>query len=249
MKNKEYFWKQIGFVPEGVGYGLFSYAHFLLIGMIAILSIAIIYIYGISTPETRALIRLMIAGALILLEIIKYSTIVLTHGDLKNYLPLEICSLAGYLIIIDSLQNGTSFTTEMLLIVFLPAAIMALVYPTTVVLPFHNIFTYHQFLYHGLIVAYVLSRFTAGEISLEYKGVWLSILSTLLIAMIILVIDKKFDKNFMFLVHDENNAMLKRITKVFGSGTRYTIGLILFCIFGIHCFYLIFKVLELLFQH
>jgi uncharacterized membrane protein YwaF len=247
VKNKEYFWKQLNHVPEGVGYGHFSSAHFLLLGITLALSLVVAYIYRISTAEVRSVIRIAIAGTLLLSEIIKYSAIVITHGDLRNYLPLEVCSLAGYLMTVDSLQKGTTFITEMLLIIFLPAAFMALIYPTTVYLPLHNFFTYHQFLFHGLIVAYVLSRFFAGEIPMDYKGVWLSILTMVLIALFILMIDKKFNKNFMFLIHDEKNTMLMKITKICGSGVRYTVGLILFCILGTNISYLIFKVLERIF--
>ena len=247
MKNRDYFFKQLGYVPEGIGYGHFSSGHFILLGITVISSLFTVYFYNIASAEVRSSIRIILAATLFISEVVKYSTIIITHGDLKNYLPLEICSLAGYLIVVDSLLKETTFISEMLLIVFLPAAIMALIYPTTVYLPLHNFFTYHQFLFHGLIVAYVLSRFFAGEIPMDYKGVWLSIVTVFLIAMIILLIDKKFNKNFMFLIHDEKNTMLMKITKLCGSGTRYTIGLILFCIFGIHVSYFIFKLLKLLF--
>ncbi|MBQ1448322.1 MAG: YwaF family protein, partial [Erysipelotrichaceae bacterium] len=167
--------------------------------------------------------------------------------DLKNYLPLEVCSMAGYLIIIDCLLKENAFTSKMLLLIFLPPAIMALVYPTSVDLPLHNIFTYHQYLFHGIIVSYVLSRFLAREITLDFKGLWFCILVFFVIAMTILCIDKTFNKNFMFLAHDENNAMLKRITSFCGSGIRYTLGLSIFFVLGLNVCYLVFKLLEMLF--
>ena len=193
------------------------------------------------------MIRTILAITLLLTDVIKYSVIIITHGDLWNYLPLEICSLAEYYILFDSLQKANTFVTEMLLIVFLPAAIMALIFPTTVTLPLCNFFTWHQFAYHGLIVAYVLARFFAGEISMTYKGVWLSILTTFIIAMIVYVIDRKNNTNFMFMIHDQDNAMLKKITSVCGTGTRYTAGLIFTCIIGIHVSYFLFKILEMIF--
>ena len=247
MRDRKYFWNQLNTVPDDVGYGHFSSGHFLLLGITVFLSLAVVFIYRSASLEARSFIRIVIAGTLFLSEIIKYSAIAITHGDLKNYLPLEICSIAGYLIIADSLQQGTTFISQMLLIAFLPGAIMALIYPTTVYLPLHNFFTYHQFLYHGLIVTYVLSRFFAGEIPMQYKGVWLSILTVFMIAMVIYAIDKRFNKNFMFLMHDEKNTMLMNITKLCGSGGRYTIGLITLCVIFIHIFYLIFKILEMIF--
>jgi hypothetical integral membrane protein (TIGR02206 family) len=247
VRDKENFFKQIGSVPEGIGYGQFSLSHMIILGITLILSVAVIFVYKASTPETRSMIRILIAVALLLTDVIKYSIIIITHGDLKNYLPLEICSLAEYCILFDSLQKTNTFVTEMLLIVFLPAAIMALIFPTTITLPLCNFFTIHQFAYHGLIVAYVLSRFFAGEINMSYKGVWLSILTTFIIAMIVYVIDRKNNTNFMFLIHDEKNAMLQKISGLCGEGVRYTAGLIFTCIIGIHISYFLFKILEMIF--
>ena len=247
MRNRKYFWNQQGTVPEGVGYGHFSSAHFLLMGITIVLSVAVVYIYKISSAEVRSVMRIVIAATLLLSDIVKYSVIAIMHGDILSYLPLEICSMAGYLIVINSLQKGMTFVSEMLLIVFLPAAIMALAYPTTIYLPLHNFFTYHQFLYHGLIVAYVSSRFVAGEIPMDYKGVWLSILTVFLIAMVILMIDKRFNKNFMFLMSDSKNTMLMKITKLCGTGIRYRAGLVFFSVLGINGFYLIFKILKMIF--
>ena len=247
MKYREYFWKQKAFVPKGIGYGQFSTVHLILIGITVIFTVAVSYVYNTSSAEVRSIIRIALAVALIITEIAKYSVIIIGHGDLKNYLPLEICSVAGYCMIIDSLMKGTSFITEMLLILFLPAAIMALIYPTSVDLPAINFFTIHQFIYHALIVAYVTARFSAGEIVMNYKGVWLSILTIFIIGMIVYLIDRIFHKNFMFLIHDERNAMLKKITAFCGKGFGYTAGLVTFCIIVIHIFYFLFKLLETIF--
>jgi hypothetical protein len=50
----------------------------------------------------------------------------------------------------------------------------------------------------------------------------------------------------MFLVYNENNPLLKKISDTCGDGFRYTLGLICFAIFAVHIFYGIFKLLEIL---
>jgi uncharacterized membrane protein YwaF len=124
----------------------------------------------------------------------------------------------------------------MLLTMFLPAAIMAILVPTTSTLPAINFYTIHQFLYHGLIIAYVMTRFLYGEIPLSYPGVWKSILQIIMLATVIYIIDTVFNKNFMFLRDTYDNALLNVIWKITGGGIHYTGGLVCFCIIMIHVF-------------
>ena len=134
----------------------------------------------------------------------------------------------------------------MLLTLFLPAAVMAILFPTTSDLPVFNFYVIHQFLYHDLIIAYILARFLNREIPLTYPGVWKSIAIILLLAAVIYLIDVRFDKSFMFLRDTYGNPLLQMIENTNGSGIRYTAGLVIFCIFMIHVFYALFTLISLL---
>ena len=58
--------------------------------------------------------------------------------------------------------------------------------------------------------------------------------------------DRIFNRNFMFLVYHENNAMLKKISDTCGDGFRYTLGLVCVAVIAVHIFYGVFKLLEIL---
>ena len=246
MKINDYFWTQRENIPKGLGYNQFSIKHIMMLIGTAIFACIVSYIYINSNSNIKSLIRISIAVTLMLIEVLKLLVIHFNNGDVVNYIPIEICSFAAYCIVVDAFSQDITFLKEMLLIVFLPAAIMALIYPTTISLPVFNFYTIHQFLFHGLIVTYVTMLFVSKEIVINYAGVWKSILTILCISGVVYIIDRSFNRNYMFLMHDEGSSMLKIIYEKSGGGIKYTGSLVLFSIIMIHVFFLIFKLLEML---
>ena len=243
------FWTHKDNIPEGMGYGQFTWKHLLYLAAVAVCVILSVMWYLQADQAGRILFLRTTGAVLILIDIIKMVLIAFSDVKLSEYLPLEICSFAAYFIVCDSIFIGNTFFPEMLLTLFLPAAIMAVLFPTTSTLPAVNFYTIHQFVYHGLIIAYVIARFAAKEIPLTYPGVWLSILKIIVLAAVIYVIDCRFDKNFMFLRDTYGNPMLEVIRRITGDGIAYTGGLVCFCIIMIHVFFALFKCIEMLFLH
>ncbi len=237
---EKHFWTHKNHIPDGVGYGQFTRGHFLWIAASVLFVIVTAVIYRNAALAERYTILRTIAAVLIIIEVIKLVLIGFSDVKLTEYLPLEICSFAAYFIVVDSTFPENTITPLMLLIVFLPAAIMAVAFPTTQSLPSANFYTIHQFVYHDLIIAYVISRFISGEIDFSYLGVWISILSTLALSGIVYIIDVMFNRNYMFLRGTEGNPLLEIIWKVTKGGIAYTGGLVCFCIVMIHFFFLLF---------
>jgi uncharacterized membrane protein YwaF len=190
--------------------------------------------------------RIAVALTLLVFDVIKMGIIYFTHQGFSEYLPCEICSFAAYSIVADAFLPGNDFLLELLVVMFLPAAVMALIFPTTTRLPVLNFFTFHQYIYHSLIIAYILGSFFARETSMTYPGLWESIFAILCLVSVMYTADRIFNRNFMFLVHNENNVMLKKISDTCGDGFRYTLGLVCFAIVAVHIFYGVFKLLGIL---
>lgn len=238
----QHFWTHKDNIPEGKGYGQFGTGHLVWLFLTVLFTVGIVFVYSRLPVLQRVVLLRLIAAVLIIIDVIKM--IIIRFSDVKftEYLPLELCSFAAYFIVVDSIWTGNTFIKIMLLTLFLPAAIMAVLSPTTSPLPAINFYTIHQFLYHGLIIAYVMAHYACGEIHLIYLDVWKAILSVLLLAAVIYLIDVKFDKNFMFLRDTYDNPLLNVIWKYTKGGFAYTVGLVCFCIFVIHVFYLFFKI-------
>lgn len=240
----EDFWTHQDNIPDGLGFGQFSLTHIIAILVMLLLIVFIIHKYKNSDDEKRLFIRKLIAISLIILETSKIIVMSLTDVIVSNNLPLEICSFAEYAIILDAFLKDNNTLPQMLLYLFFPAALMALIFPTTSVLPIINFFSFHQFLFHALIIAYAFMRFISKEVKINYKGVWKSIGIISAIALCVYFIDVIFDRNFMFLRDTYNNAMLNVIWNVTGGGLKYDGGLVIFSIFVIHIFYFIFKLIN-----
>ena len=237
----DYFWTHQDFIPEGLGFGQFSLIHIFLLFLSIVFIVLIIVKYKNSDAQSRISIRKKIAISLAVCEIVKMITMILTKARVTNNLPLEICSFAEYIIILDALIKERKVYSSMLLYLFLPAAIMALIFPTTSILPLFNFYTIHQYIFHALIIAYALMRFISKETQLDYKNVWKSILIISIIAMFVYIIDYVFNRNFMFLMDTYDNFMLNIIWNIAGGGIMYDLGLVVFSIIVIHMFYLLFK--------
>ncbi|MDO5439410.1 MAG: YwaF family protein [Erysipelotrichaceae bacterium] len=243
----KHFWTHKETMPEGMGYGQFRSGHFIWLAITAAMVIGTAVLYGRCVPAEKTFLLRSIGITLLVIEVIKMVLIGFSEVKLTDYLPLEICSFAAYFIVCDSFWTGNTVFPGMLLTLFLPAAIMAVLVPTTSTLPAFNFYTIHQFVYHGLIIAYVLTRFVYGEIPLTYAGVWRSIFNVILLAAVIYVIDVVFNKNFMFLRETYGNPLLEAIWNKTNGGFAYTIGLVCFCIVMIHIFFIFFKIISLLF--
>ena len=243
----KYFWTHKDNIPEGMGYGQFTPGHFIWLAITAVFVFFYSLIYKHALPSEKIFLLRAVGAVLILSDVVKMFIIARSDVKLSEYLPLEICSFAAYFIVLDSIWYDRPFFLQMLLILFLPAAIMAVIFPTTTPLPMVNFFTIHQFLFHGLIIAYVTARFVSNEIPLDYPSVIFSIAKILVLVGIMYVVDTVFDRNFMFLRDTYGNPLLQVIWNRTKGGSAYTIGLICFCIFVVHVFYLIFKAINLLF--
>ena len=234
------FWTHQDNIQKGLGFGQFSPAHFLLILLSFILIVFIIIKYKKSDSGSRLMMRRQIAVFLMVLEAVKLVVMAVTGARVSNNLPLEICSFGEYAIVLDAFLKNNKFLSKMLLYLFLPAALMSIVFPTTTILPVFNFFTIHQFLFHALIIAYALMRFVAKETETDYLSVWQSIAAISMIAMAVYVIDRVFDHNFMFLMDTYDNFMLNKIWNIAGGRLMYDLGLVIFSMIVIHIFYFIF---------
>ena len=233
-------------IKESNGYGQFSKKHILLLVSVIIFTIIYTIFYINCDPLKQIQIRKIIAIILIVIEILKIIVISIIPVKLSENLPLEICSIAGYLIMIDALVSMDRLFLLGLLTLFLPAAIMALIFPTTYVLPIFNFFTIHQYLFHELIVMYVIGCFVNKEITVTYIGYLKAVVLLCVIVFITYHFDKRFKKNYMFLIDPYNNTMLEKLYRISGGGYKYPIAISLFAFMVTNITFVIFKLLSML---
>ena len=231
-----------------VGFGMFSVGHLLwLTAMIAGIA-ALTVSYRGGDEHRRDNMRKITAIFVILFEIFKQCTMALTGAPIADYLPLEICSFAEYAMLADAYWPNGRFLRSIFVFLFLPAAVMAISFPTVTVYPAINIYTIHQFVLHAVIAAYIIARYSSGEFRADYMGIWGVTLKLIPLIAVIYWIDLSFHKSFMFLTDAFGNPILEMLWSVSGGrgGLLYVLAVIVFSIGIMHITYGILKLIGLI---
>ena len=129
MMYRELFWVHKDFFSEAVGFSVFSAPHLLWLAGLAVLITGYTVCYCRSGETGRDNLRKMTALFLVLIEIFKMCVMALTNAPIRQHLPLELCSLSEYTILLDAFWSRSRLPKQMMAFAFLPAAIMALVFP------------------------------------------------------------------------------------------------------------------------
>ena len=242
------FWRFIDpDAPGDNGFGLFTKAHFIWLLVLAVLIAAIVILYDKGDEKRRDNIRKCIALFLLFIEIFKQCLNSLNGIPHGIQLPLEICSLAEYAIIIDAMWPDLRLTKQMLAFAFLPAALMALVMPPAAIYPAISFYAIHQLIMHAGIVAYIIARYTADEIRPRYSGIWMSILILLILIIPVYRINLHFGQNYMYLAGPAENSVIKLVWNLSGAsgGIPYIIGLTVMTAIVMHITYGIYLLFDL----
>ena len=246
--NNELFWMHKSFFGDAQvdGFSVFSMPHLLWLSVLLVLTVVSAFSYRRLGERGKDNLREGMALFLILFEIFKYCVMALTNAPVKEHLPLEICSFALYFILVDALWPKIRFTKQPMAFIFLPAAMMALLFPTVTVYPPISFYAIHQFLVHGVIAAYVIARYAAGEIRPRYRGLWLSMLLAIVMAAPIYLVNLRFGTNFMFLMHHRGNPLLRMLWNFSGGngGFLFMLTMVAFVLFVLHIVYAIYALVN-----
>ena len=247
------FWVHKSFFGEteaDVGFSVFSAAHliwfFLMVLFIAVFAVR----YRRSTDDVRENMRKRMALFLIFFEIFKQCVVGLTGAPALVTMPLELCSFAEYTILADALWPKNRILKQLLAFAFLPAAFMALAFPTVTAYPPVSFYAIHQFVLHAGILAYIIAGYSAREIRPHYSGLWVSVLVISILSVPIYLIDLKFGANFMFLTNHSNNPVLKLLWNLSGGngGLAYIFALVVFITLVLHILFAIYTLIGHIFQ-
>ncbi len=237
--EQSFFWMdKVSYAAAGgKGFSVFSPPHLIWLAFLFSGIALFAVLYRRLKSERRGDARKGVALFLILSEIAKLCVVALTGAPVSTYLPLHLCSFAEYAVLVDALWPENRFSGTLLFCAFLPSALMAMLFPTATAFHPLSFFAIHHFILHALIAAYIVARYSSGEIRVRYKGVWSSFLAVCALALPVYFIDLRFGMNFMFLTHHINNPVLKPIWDISGGGVLYVAGLGALVLAVLHLFY------------
>ena len=201
------------------------------IGMLIVIAIAItIGLLLIRKGSDKSVRTLLIILSVMALsgEILQDILLIRDGGNLIEFLPLHLCNLGLFVNLIASFTRGKiqSFFSEISVILILPGAVGALIFPDWTYRPFWSYLPLLCFFTHSLLVFIPLTFLVKKKAHISFRHFWYSYLFLLVVTPPIYLLDKHTGVNYMFLLCPPGNTPLEWIEKLLGEN-NYILGLIL----------------------
>ncbi len=246
----KYFWYYTEKVEEerlNIGFDLYSRGHLIWLLCLAVAAIIVIAFYVRAGERTREKTRKTIAWFLFIGEIVKDVILVIAGADLINYLPIHLCGFTIFFTLADVYLRKQQITQQMMSYVLGPGALCALLFCSWTALPVAmNYMSIFSFVFHWAIVTYVIMRLAAGEYRPTYKGIWITVIVLIVLAVPTYFVDMATDLNYMFIYKVQQNSPLVFIWDIFGTRfgqAGYLFGYALLALTVFHALYLLYSVL------
>ena len=189
------------------------------IGMLIFIAIAITI--GLllirRSPEKNAR-RIVLILSLITLagEALQDILLVSEGGNILDFLPLHLCNLGIFVNLLASLTHGKvrSYFAEVSLVLILPGAIGALLFPDWTYRPFWSYLPMLCFLTHSLLVFIPLIFLVRKDVRVSFKHFWYSYLFLAIAAPPIYLLDRAYGQDYLFLMYPTRNSPLEWIYNI-----------------------------------
>lgn len=201
-------------LPDDVGYGLFDKTHITIILLCILMVAMLVILYVKSAPAFKGTILRIIGSIPPVLTLLRILYVVCCGESVKYELPLHLCSLAGILCFIHIFYKG--FIGQILYALCLPGAILAIVFPNGNNYPAFHFITIESYLFHSLIIAYVITQLTDRTITPRVRDSYKSILFLAVTVPIVYFLNRVLGTNYMFLMGPSAGSPL--------SGAYHSLG-------------------------
>lgn len=203
-------------IPDGLGFAHYDTTHLLWLTGFLVFTIVSCLFYRRADTRTRRIWRIAIASLIVLDELFKWSVLFLGGHARASYLPFHLCSINIFLIAVQVIRPS-KLLNNFLYLICIPAALMALLFPTWTELPATSLLHIHSFTVHILLAAYPITLTAGGDIDPDIR--MLPKCFTLLAAMAAVVygINVWLGTNFMFLMSADKGNPLYWFAENWGS--------------------------------
>ena len=227
------FFRYVTDIPAGSGFELFGVCHIRWLIVIAVFTVILCVVYNkagsSNNSNMQGRIRMIIGIIMPLISIYRDVVLMLTGHFDRYYLPLHLCGMALW---IGALYCFTRwrFAGVVYVLLCVPGALSALIFPDWVDYPFWNYMHIHDFTSHGLIVAWGICLLVSGEVVPEWKELWMPVVFGIAGVAILTPVNKWLGTNYWFLGRPSPGSPLVYIMSITGENW-YMAGYILFVAF------------------
>lgn len=203
-------------IPSGLGFALFSRSHLLwMLGIAA--GIAGLCVIGRhQSPDARRKLLLGLCLGMLVLDGTWDAILLLTGQFSWNYLPLDLCGLGMFAELLWVVRRR-ELLGELCFCLFLPGAVMALIFPNWTPMPAWNFLYLRSFLLHALLAAVPVMAVAGGDLHPEPKNLPACFALSLDLCVPVYLADRALGQNFFFLMEPSPGSPLELFEDWFGD--------------------------------
>ncbi len=198
------------------GFSHYDATHIFWLVLFAVSAVVCCLLYRKCGEKGRRRWRYIMAGLIVADEIYKVVTLLAIGLYTVNYLPIQLCSINIILIAIHAVKPS-KLLDNFLYAVCIPAALLALLFPTWTRLPLANFMHIHSFTVHILLALYPLMLTVGGDIKPSAKKIPHVLLLLVALAIPVYIFNLIFDTNYMFLMYAEKGNPLYLFEQLTGN--------------------------------
>lgn len=213
----EYFFVPAKFLPDGVGFKLYGFAHFAWLAALALLCFLMVRLYRRMDKKGRSRFAKGVAICLLATETLRDVYIIAYGGWEWEYLPLHPCSFTMFLIAIWAFKPN-NFCGQVLYGFGIAGAGCALLFCNWTSQPLLQFQTIYSFIFHGVLVGFILMAIIGRDIKPEPKGYIYTISFIAVSAALTSIVNRLLpDVNFFFTNEGSDGSPLEIFIKLFGA--------------------------------
>ena len=201
-----------------------EFEHFCTEHIVMLISIAVIITAGLliarKVSDRKAMHAARILSVVVLLgEIIQDILLISEGGNLIDFLPLHLCNLGIFVNLAASFSRGRiqSFFAEIGIVLLMPGAVGALLFPDWNYRPFWSYLPLLCFFTHSLLVFIPLLFLVRKKAHISFRHFWYSYLFLLIVVPPIYLLNQRAGVNYMFLMFPPESSPLEWICNFTGE--------------------------------
>ena len=209
-----------------------EFEHFCTEHIVMLISIAVIITAGLliarKVSDRKAMYAARILSVIVLLvEILQDILLISEGGNLIDFLPLHLCNLGIFVNLAASFSRGKiqSFFAEIGIVLLMPGAVGALLFPDWNYRPFWSYLPLLCFFTHSLLVFIPLLFLVRKKAHISFRHFWYSYLFLLIVVPPIYLLNQRAGVNYMFLMFPPESSPLEWICNFTGE-KLYLCGLL-----------------------
>lgn len=209
------------------GFKLFGFCHFMwLFGILIFIWLTGKW-YVKLRKEQQTKIKYFLGMVFVVVALYRDIVLLLTGHFNVGFLPLHLCGMALW-IAVCYVWTGNRFLGVVYILLCIPGAVGALLFPDWTVYPFFNYMHIHAFISHGLVVMFGLWLFWSGELVPKWKELWMPLVFGVVGFFGIYPINHWLGTNYWFVNFPSAGSPLVWIFEVTGR-KWYLFGYFAFC--------------------